>query len=145
MISREDVLKFLRTQRHAVQASVTSQGDPQAALVGVAFTDQLEIVFDTLTTTRKFANLRANPHICLVIGGWHDSDERTVQYQGVADLPEGEELQRLQSVYFAVFPEGRERQAWPGIAYVRVRPTWLRYSDYNDNPPVIQDFDFPAT
>ena len=142
MMILDDVLTFLRTQRHAVQASVTPQGEPQAALVGIAFTDILEIVFDTLSSTRKFANLRANPHISFVIGGWQDGDERTVQYQGIADFPEGDELQRLQSDYFTVFPEGRARQDWPDIAYVRVRPTWLRYCDYRNTPPVTQEFKF---
>jgi hypothetical protein len=26
---------------------------------------------------------------------------------------------------------------WPGLIYVRVRPTWIRYSDYNVDPPQI--------
>lgn len=144
-MSADDVLGFLRTQRHAVQASVTSLGLPQTALVGVAFTDHLEIVFDTLSGTRKFANLRANPYISFVIGGWEDGNERTVQYQGIADFPDGDELQRLQTIYFEVFPQGRARLEWPDIAYVRVRPVWLRYSDYRRKPPVVQEIDFKAT
>ncbi len=142
ILSPADVLGFLRTQRHAVQASVTSLGLPQTALVGVAFTEQLEIVFDTLSGTRKFANLHANPQISFVIGGWEDGNERTVQYQGVADFPDGAELQRLQTIYFEVFPLGRARLEWPDIAYVRVRPVWLRYSDYRSKPAVLQEFEF---
>ncbi len=138
----EDILAFLRTQRHAVQASVTAQGIPQTALVGVAFTDHLEIVFDTLSNTRKFANLLTNPYISFVIGGWENGNERTVQYQGIAGFPVGEELLRLQAIYLEVFPLGRERLKWPDIAYVKVRPTWLRYSDYRSKPPVMQEFDF---
>lgn len=144
-MNTDDVLSFLRTQRHAVQASVTPPGMPQTALVGVAFTDHLEIVFDTLSGTRKFANLRANPLISFVIGGWEDGNERTVQYQGIADFPAGDELQLLQSVYFAVFPQGRARLEWPDIAYVRVRPIWLRYSDYRSKLPLFQEFNFQAT
>ena len=41
----------------------------------------------------------------------------------------------------ATFPDGRERQAWPGLTYVRVTPTWLRYSDYSVDPPEIVEFD----
>ena len=26
---------------------------------------------------------------------------------------------------------------WPDLIYVRVRPTWIRYSDYNVDPPQI--------
>ena len=53
-----DLVAFLRRYRHAVQASVTPRGAPQAALVGVAVTDALELVFDTPGSTRKAANLR---------------------------------------------------------------------------------------
>jgi hypothetical protein len=43
-------------------------------------------------------------------------------------------------LYFGSFPDGRERQRWPGLVYVRARPTWLRYSDYNRAPPVVLEF-----
>jgi hypothetical protein len=36
-----------------------------------------------------------------------------------------------------VFPDGRERLTWPGLIHVRVRPRWLRYSDFSSNPPLI--------
>jgi hypothetical protein len=66
--------------------------------------------------------------------GW---DDQTVQYEGVADEPRGAELEALQQIYFARFPDGPERLAWPGITYFRVRPTWLRYSDFRATTPVI--------
>jgi hypothetical protein len=31
--------------------------------------------------------------------------------------------------------DGRERLAWPGITHFRVRPTWVRYSDFTQNLP----------
>jgi hypothetical protein len=40
-------------------------------------------------------------------------------------------------MYFSRFPDGRERQRWPGITYWRVRPAWVRYSDYSRNPPEV--------
>lgn len=137
-----DVLSFLNRHRWAVVATVSANGAPEAALVGIATTGDLEIVFDTTDDTRKFANLKSNAKIALVVGGWVDGDERTLQCEGYADLPEGDELERLKEAYFGVFPEGRERQAWPRIAYVRVRPTWLRYSDFNVAPPIISEATF---
>ena len=41
--------------------------------------------------------------------------------------------------YFAVGPDGREREQWPDIAYVRVRPRWVRYSDFGQAPPRIEE------
>jgi general stress protein 26 len=135
-MTRQGLLEFLRAQKWAVQASVA--GDkPQAAVIGVAVTDHLEVVFDTLSSTRKAANLRANPNIALVIG-WDDA--QTVQIEGIADEPTGPELARLKSVYLERFPDGVERETWPGITYVRVRPTWIRYSDFRSMEPRIVTF-----
>jgi len=135
-----DVLDFLRTHRLAVQASRGAGETVQAALVGIAVTDALEIVFDTLSSTRKVANLRVSPRMALVIGGWSAGDERTVQLEGIADEPTGDELDRLKHAYFAAWPDGPRRAHWSGLVYVRVRPTWIRYSDFNQDPPVVVEF-----
>ncbi|MEO8102958.1 MAG: pyridoxamine 5'-phosphate oxidase family protein [Betaproteobacteria bacterium] len=140
-MDRASLAAFLKSHRWAVASTVAHNGMPQAAVIGVAATDSLELVFDTLATTRKAANLRANPHIALVIGGL-DGEERTVQYEGVADFPAGAELEELKRVYFAAFPDGIARLRWPGILYVRVKPRWLRVSDFNADPPVILEFPF---
>ena len=134
-----DLLQFLRLHRWAVEASVSAQQAPEAALIGFAVTDQFEIVFDTIVSTRKVQNLRANPHVALVIGGW-GQDARTVQLEGVVDEPTGAELDRLTRAYVAVFPEGLTGQQLPGLVYFRVRPTWVRYSDYNQQPPFVMEF-----
>jgi hypothetical protein len=90
-----DLLAFMRTHRVAVQASVSAGASAQAAVVGIAVTDRFEVVFDTLGSSRKATNLRANPAIALVMGGLMPGDERTVQYEGVADEPDGDERDRL--------------------------------------------------
>jgi pyridoxine/pyridoxamine 5'-phosphate oxidase len=134
------LLAFLRQQRLAVQASVSAANHPQAAVVGCAVTDRFEVVFDTLISTRKCGNLRQNPRIALVLGGVVPGEERTVQYEGITDEPSGDELERLKLAYYEVYPDGRSRLAWPGLVYVRVRPTWIRYCDYGVDPPEIVEF-----
>lgn len=130
----------MRSYPLAVQTSVSSAGVPQAAVVGVAVGDDFELVFDTLLSTRKAANLRANPHTAFVFGGWGAGEEQTVQYEGVADQPSGAELERVRALYFSVHPDGRERLSWAGLIYIRVRPTWLRYSDFTHSPETIREF-----
>jgi hypothetical protein len=139
-----DLLAFLRLHRWAIEATASTTLAPQAAIIGVAVTDRLEIVFDTLSSSRKAANLRANPRIALVIGGWSDQDPRTAQCEGVADFPAGAELERLRQVYLAAFPDGTARLSWPGITYVRVRLSWVRYSDFRTEPPTITEHVFRA-
>ena len=134
------LLEFLRAHRLAVQSSASSANTPQAAVVGYAVTDRFELIFDTLESTRKARNLRSNPRLAFVIGGLVAGDERTVQYEGIADEPSGEELELLKSVYYEVYPDGPSRLSWTGLIYVRVRPTWIRYSDYNVDRPLIIEF-----
>src|SRR5438270_9402413 len=105
----------MRSQRLAVQSSSGPNATIQAALVGIAVTDAFELVFDTVSTTRKMINLRARPQIAFVLGGWDSGDERTVQYEGIADEPSGPELERVKAAYFAAWPDGPSRAAWPGL------------------------------
>lgn len=139
-LSRAELLAFLRGPRYAVEASVSTAGQPQAAIMGIVVSDAFEILFDTLGSTRKMANLRANPRIALAIGSLAEGDGRGVQVEGLADEPRGEELARVQQLYFEKFPDGRARLSWPGITYVRVRPAWLRYSDYRGPKPLILEY-----
>jgi len=136
-MTRAELVEFMRGHVYAVEASVAASGAPQAAVVGIVVTDTLEIFFDTMDDSRKAANLRRSPRVAFVIGGTHAGDERTVQYEGIADEPQGAELQRLQALYFERFPDGRERQRLPGCIYLRVRPTWIRYSNFGVTPPEI--------
>lgn len=142
--SRTEVLEFMRAHSLAVQASVSLSNSPQAGVVGFVVTDDFEIFFDTLATTRKIPNLRRNPGVALVIGGLTDGDERTVQYEGVADEPNGPDLERLKERYFIRFPDGRDRQTWAGLTYVRARPRWIRFSDFNQTPPEVVEFIFDS-
>jgi general stress protein 26 len=134
-MTRTQLLQFLRHHRLCVQATVSPACKPQAAVVGFAVSDQLEIVFDTVDSTRKLQNLRQNPAISLVIG-W--DEEQTVQIDGIADEPMADELSRLKAVYFEVYPDGVERLRWEGITYVRVRPHWIRYSDFRPGGSILE-------
>lgn len=137
-VTRADLLAFLRRHRLCVVTSLSSLGAPQAAVVGFGVSDDLEIVFDTLATSRKIANLRREPRVAIVVG-W--DDEQTVQIEGIADQPQGAELARLKSVYFEVYADGVERQAWKDITYVRVRPTWARYSDFRVHSGIVVEWE----
>src|SRR4030095_12873453 len=140
--SKDDIRDFMRSQKYAVEASTTQSQAPPAAVVGIAVIESFEIVFDTLGTSRKALNLRGNERIAFVIGGLIEGDERTVQYEGVADEPTGTELDRIRELYFDRFPDGRDRLKWPSITHFRSRPTWIRFSDYSQDPPVVVEFSF---
>ena len=133
--------EFVSRHRLAVVSTKSVRETPQSALVGIAVSRNLEIYFDTVDTTRKIANIRRNPDVSLVIG-WEN--EQTLQYEGVADEPKADELLALKAIYFETWPDGPERQAWQGITYCRVRPTWLRFSSFIE-PQLIEEMQFDRT
>jgi len=137
-VTKAEVYEFLASQRLGVLSSVAAGGTPQSALVGIAVTPELEIVFDTVKTSRKYGNLIARPD-CSLVAGWQA--EVTVQYEGFAQELAGVDLAAYKRYYFAAFPDGPEREAWPGIVYFVVRPRWLRYSDFRQR--LIEEFRFP--
>ncbi len=131
----EAVLEFVRGKRLAVVSTVHASGAPESALVGIAMTAANEIVFDTLSTSRKAINLAARPAAALVVG-W--DDEISVQIEGVARRPEGEDLAMVKAAYFAAWPDGTSRETWPDIAYFAVRPHWLRYARFVGAPEIVE-------
>lgn len=136
-VTTANVYRFLLQCKLGVLATVDAVNKPQSALVGIAVTEKLEIIFDTLTSSRKYSNLIACPSCSLVIG-W--TEEQTVQYEGQAAVLVGYELERYQRVYFEAWPECRSHLTWPEIVYFVVRPQWIRYSDFGQQPAVIQEF-----
>jgi len=134
------IYRFVAGFRYGIVSSIANDGSPQSALVGIAVTPQLEIVFDTVKSSRKYPNLIARPR-CSFAVGW--GGEQTVQFEGLASEPRGEELSRCQQAYFAVWPDGPTRLFWAGIAYFVVKPLWVRYSDYDQSPPEIVELRFP--
>jgi hypothetical protein len=127
---------FMVRHRYGVVSSISGDGTPQSALVGIAISPDLEIIFDTVKSSRKYPNLIARPN-CSFVVGW--AGEQTVQFEGIASEPNGPDLKRYQEIYFTVWPEGRAHLNWPDIAYFVVRPRWIRYSDYDQTPPVIEE------
>jgi hypothetical protein len=141
-MTKTDIYEFVSKQKLGVLGTLSSGGSPQSALVGIAVTPELEIIFDTVRSSRKFQNLTSNSG-CSFVVGW--TGESTVQYEGQAHQPEGAALAHYQEVYFARWPECRSHLSWPGITYFVVRPSWIRYSDFDQNPPFIEEFAFDAS
>jgi hypothetical protein len=135
-MNKSSLHAFMGEHRYGVVSSLSAAGTPQSALVGIAVTDRLEIVFDTLRSTRKYGNLIARPACSVVLGF---PGEKTVQLEGNAMEPEGAERTRYQEAYFSAWPDGRDRTGWPGMTYLVVKPTWIRFSDFDQRPPLIEE------
>jgi hypothetical protein len=126
-VDQQQFINFVRERGLAVIATRGAEGAPQAALVGIAATGRGELVFDTSRGSRKYRNLSAFAQVALVIG-W--DNEMTVQCEGIADIPTGADRDRCLPAYFPQHPDGVDRAHDHDIVHVRLRPSWLRYSDY---------------
>jgi hypothetical protein len=135
-MNKSSLHTFMAEHRYGVVSSISSAGTPQSALVGIAVTDELEILFDTLRSTRKYRNLIARPACSVVLGF---PGEKTLQLEGNAMEPDGAERTRYQEAYFLTWPDGRDRIGWTGMTYLGVRPTWIRFSDFDQRPPLIEE------
>lgn len=140
-MTEADIYRFITLSKLGVLGTICAAGTPQSALVGFAVTQELEIVFDTVKSSRKYLNLIAKPH-CSFVFGW--TGEQTVQFEGEAQELRSPELERYQETYFRVWPECVAHLSWPGIVYFVVRPKWIRFSDFDQKPPLICEFSFRA-
>lgn len=62
-MNAKEVYEFMIKEQLAVLSTVTDSGQPQAALMGMAVTPPLEIIFDTVKSSRKYPNLKKNPRV----------------------------------------------------------------------------------
>jgi len=137
-MTREFIYSFIKRNNLAV-LSTSKEHKPQAALIGFAISEDLEIVFDTVKTSRKYENLLQNPCAALVIG-W--DDETSLQYEGTATELTGEGAEYYKEIYFETFKDGRDRaETWPDIVHFKIMPSWIRYSNFNV-PVVIEEMVF---
>jgi pyridoxine/pyridoxamine 5'-phosphate oxidase len=134
-MSPQELAEFMGSCDLAVAGYISPEGAPQSAVLAFAVTPELEIVFDTVRSSRKYGSLTANPRcsVAMWIG------EITVQFEGIA---EETDLDIYKEAYFRKLPDGRDRLSWAGITYFVVRPKWIRYSDFLARPPRIEEFSF---
>ena len=79
----EEVFDIAKRKRYLVVSTVNESGAPEAALMGFALTQANEVVFDTLSTSRKAVNLARNPAAALVIG-WDDNISLQIEGAGAS-------------------------------------------------------------
>lgn len=139
-MTKAKILSFLKSRIHAVISTVSTAHQPESALIGFGETEQLEIIFGTETTTRKYQNLKKNPNAAFVFG-WEE-DSITVQYEGIArELPK-DEWDKYLKMYHDKVPSAKKYQSFPNQTYFIVIPTWIRYSDLSGEAEVVEEFSF---
>jgi hypothetical protein len=124
---KAELTDFIRKRRLAVISTIGRNGEPQAALINVAVLPDLFLVFETTCETRKSGNIERDPRVALVMG-W--DGQETLQYEGLAERPEGRRQEAARDAFIAAFPAKSPDEHWPGNNYFIVAPCWLRFSSY---------------
>ncbi len=131
--TKKKILEFLNAHDCCVIATTDNDGKPEAATVGFSATDDLKLTIGTYRGTRKFANLQTNSKVAVVVGF---SGDITIQYEGVArELTEPKLSERLK-VHHAKLPSALKYRDHTDQTYLLIDPTWIRYTNYANNPDV---------
>ena len=110
----------------------TIGGDaPEAALVGFASTPELTLIFGTKTNSRKYKNIQLNPKVAIV---FDDDKNITIQYEGIVSTFSNSELEQYKKIYFLKTPTSKKYENQPNQIYLKIIPTWIRYTNYNPHP-----------
>ena len=131
MDKKKFLYAYVNKRMLAVLATIGPDQVPEAAVMEFGQTKNLELIFDTLNTTRKYANLKRNPKTAFVIG-WEEGT--TVQYEGIAKELVGGELATYKKIMFGKNPAFAKWKNLPGMTYFKVTPRWIRYSAMNQSP-----------
>ncbi len=136
-MTEDQLKKFIHQHTLAVIATFGEQY-PESAVI--EFGDVgLQLIFDADSASRKFQNIMRTPKASFVIG-WQAN--KTVQYEGEASMLKGEESEHYKQLYFAKTPDAQKWEYEEDIAYFKVTPEWIRYTDLAVEPWLIEEFRF---
>lgn len=120
---------FVRANPLGVVATTAANGHPEAALVSFAITSDGSLLFNAHLTTRKVANLRANPRAAAVIGC---TGTLSIQAEGPVVIESGAARRDAGEIYLEQFPGSRALAE--DFALIRLTPDWLRSYDASAEP-----------
>ena len=144
MVTKKQIIEFLKENELAVLATVDGSGQPMAAAMAYTVDDQPVFYLETGQETRKHRNLLKNSRVSLVVGV--SNQKPTVQIDGEAKLLSGGEARKAWQFILSKHPEWRDYyldpQGNPGYIYLVIEPHRLAYSDFSTEPPTIEVVNF---
>lgn len=136
-VDRQIILNFIHGYDLCVLSTTNIEGNSESALVGFSENDTYRLLIGTTTSSRKYANIKANSNVSVVIG-WNEGI--CVQYEGVARIcRNGEELESYLENHFTKLPSAKKYKNNPEQCYILIEPRWLRYTDTDPSPRLITE------
>jgi len=143
--SLADLLTFLQGHFIATLATVKPGGMPHGATVYFNNDEKGNFYFLSRDTTRKWKNIVENPHVSLVITDPNTS--QTVQVEGTAEEVDYAKTYagQVQNLIMHLEKNGKKWTDTPlqhqnagYFMFVKVTPTWIRWSNYAEWKDIIQ-------
>lgn len=131
---RVSVVSFIRRHARGVVATVSPAYVPEAALVGLVALDDGRLLLNTFASSRKLANLRANPAIAVVVG---TEGEVSLQLEGTAAIASTEQHATLADEFLRHAPGSRVHDE--GFTLVVVSPDWVRFYDATGKRSIVSE------
>ena len=66
----------------------------------------------------------------------------TVQYEGIAETMPENEVEEYRKLYYAKNSSAQKYESDEGQVYFKIAPKWIRYTDFNKNPPELFEATF---
>ena len=129
---RTAIAAYVCEEGRGVVSTVTPEGWPEAAFVGLAAMDDGKLIFNAVPWARKLDNLRANARVAVVVG---TTGPLSLQFEGTAVITEGAEAERFSAEFERLKPGTSARYA--GYSVVVMRPDWVRVYDVSHKPPLV--------
>jgi general stress protein 26 len=135
-VRREEALSFLVNHDSGVLSTVSKEGKPRSRMVYYTCDDSFNIFFITLESTRKVADLKANPYASFIIA---ETDmPRTLQVEGtIHDVTDTETMNPMITSFIRSLSSPERKHGIPlehlnaaTIKLYRINPSWLRWGDF---------------
>jgi general stress protein 26 len=133
--ARKEALAFLLRHKTGVLSTLSLEGQVHGSMLYYTADDDFNIYFLTLSNSRKFKALQANPRVAFTVAT--PEVPQTLQIEGIAtDISLDEEaakkkeqlLETLNSNPWFYAPVAKLDLADTTVVWVR--PTWIRWADY---------------
>jgi general stress protein 26 len=129
MSVKEEVDAIMARHNTCVLSTVATDGKPESAIVGFSHGKNLELLVGTSHKTRKYANIKQNPNVAVVIG----DKEAEIQYEGVIRELDLAEAEKFLKRHFEKLIGTEKYLNDPYQRWLAITPMWLRLTTHSDH------------
>jgi general stress protein 26 len=136
MPDKNSVLQYLKSKNLCVLSTVSVDGKSESAVMAYMIKDDFTILMNTESSTRKVQNILENNQVSIVVGGING--DPSVQIDATARIADNQQSKDAKEFLLSQNPELANYFTDTG-RFIVITPTWLRWSDYSQNPAEIKE------